>query len=240
MQPRPSLDRSLLIPIAVGILSILGLVWIFLTSDLSEVLVPPTAIPTAISFDATPDETDLRTPPTPFTLEERPSTTGTNPASYPGPPLETETRPATRIPATNTLVTETRPAPSSTPTPTPDQLLPVGKHDDTDPNIDYDRYWVALRNPGTANAYKGTLHLSTSIGSEISFHFIGQRFYVGYQRGRNFGIVTVLIDGQSYSSHEQAFDLIWRSPQLSAGAHSVRIIHENGESVNLDYIEILD
>lgn len=239
MQPRPSFDRALLIPIAVGVVSILGLAWIFLTSDLSEVLIPPTAVPTAISFDTGTPGTDR--PLTPFTSEETsPLTTGTSPASYPDPLLETETLPATRIPATNTLATETQPAPSATPTPTPDQLLPVGKHDDTEPKIDYDRYWDAISNPGTANAYKGTLHISTSMGSEISFHFIGERFNVGYQRGRNFGFVTVMIDGQPHSFHEQAFDLIWRSPQLTAGVHSVRIIHETGESVNLDYIEVLD
>jgi len=39
---------------------------------------------------------------------------------------------------------------------------------------------------------------------------------------------------------EQAFDLVWRSPQLSPGDHFVRIIHESGESINFDYIEILD
>jgi hypothetical protein len=48
-----------------------------------------------------------------------------------------------------------------------------------------------------------------------------------------------MIDGQSYSFHEQAFGNTWRSPELPAGTHSVRIIHENGESVNLDYIEVL-
>jgi len=63
-------------------------------------------------------------------------------------------------------------------------------------------------------------------------------------RGRwgmySFGTVTVLIDGQPYSFHEQAFDLVWRSPQLSPGDHFVRIIHESGESINLDYLEILN
>jgi hypothetical protein len=63
---------------------------------------------------------------------------------------------------------------------------------------------------------------------------------LGYQRGRNFGIVTVIIDDQPYRFHEQAFDLVWRSPELSTGDHFVRIIHESGESINLDYIEILD
>jgi hypothetical protein len=33
---------------------------------------------------------------------------------------------------------------------------------------------------------------------------------------------------------------VWCSPQLSSGDHFVRIIHENGETINLDYIEIMD
>ena len=78
------------------------------------------------------------------------------------------------------------------------------------------------------------------MGSEVSFRFTGQRFYLGYQRGRNFGIVTVVIDDQSYSFHEQAFDRIWRSPELTPATHTVRLIHESGESINLDYIEVLD
>jgi hypothetical protein len=94
-------------------------------------------------------------------------------------------------------------------------------------------------NSGTANAYQGTLHISVGIGNEASFHFTGQQFRLGYQRGRNFGVVTVMIDDQPYSFHEQAFGNIWRSPQLSPGTHSVRIIHESGESINLDYIEVL-
>jgi len=90
------------------------------------------------------------------------------------------------------------------------------------------------------NAYKGTLHASNSIGNEASFRFTGKAFLLGYQRGVNFGTVTVLIDGQPYSFQEQDYSLLWRSPQLAPGAHFVRIIHESGESVNLDYIEILD
>jgi hypothetical protein len=118
--------------------------------------------------------------------------------------------------------------------------IPAGKYDDTDPNITYDRHWELLKNPGTANAYKGTIHVSTGIGNEASFRFTGQQFYLGYQRGKNFGIVTVMIDDQPHSFHEQAFDLLWRSPQLSPGIHFVRIIHESGEWINLDYIQILD
>jgi len=138
------------------------------------------------------------------------------------------------------LITESLPTPSATQKPNQIQPLPAGKYDDMDPNIAYDRYWTVLKNPGTANAYKGSLHVSTGIGDEASFHFTGERFRLGYQRGTNFGTVTVIIDDQPYSFHEQAFDLLWRSPQLSPGDHFVRIIHESGESINLDYIEILD
>ena len=147
---------------------------------------------------------------------------------------------AETLPSASTLMTESRPTPSATPTPDQIQPLPAGKYDDMDPNIAYDPYWTVLKNRGTAHAYKDTLHASADIGSEASFRFTGERFRLGYQRGRNCGTVTVIIDDQPYSFHEQAGDLLWPSPQLSPGDHFVRIIHESGESINLDYIVILD
>ena len=232
MQPRPAFDRELLIPIAIGVVSILGIGWILLTSVLGKSRIPPTAIPT--SFSPMKAGTLTSSPsPTPTRDETPPTTTVTRPDSYPGPLPET-------LPSTSTLVTESPPTPSATPTPDRIQSLPVGRYDDMDPNIAYDSDWTVLKNPGTANAYKGTLHTSADSGNEASFRFTGEGFLLGYQRGRNFGIVTVLIDGQSYSFHEQAPELVWRSPSLSPGDHFVRIIHESGESINLDYVEILD
>jgi hypothetical protein len=138
-------------------------------------------------------------------------------------------------------LTETLPPPSTTPTPDRIQPLQAGtKYDDTNPNIAYDPYWAALKNPSTASSYKGTIHASSDTGSEASFRFTGKQFQLGYKRAKNFGTVTVLIDDQPYSFNEQAFDLVWSSPKLSPGDHFVRIIHESGESINLDYIEILD
>ena len=238
MQPRSSFDRELLIPIAVGVVAILGLAWIFLANDRGESPLPPTVEPTAIPFEVSPRATE-RLPvspsdtPMPEETESPPTATGTRPISYPGPLAETPL-------AASTSITGSQPGPV---TPLPDQVQPFAagkKYDDTDPNIVYDRNWAFKRNSGTAHAYKGTLHVSGSIGNEASFHFTGRRFYFGYQRGRNFGIVRVLIDGEPYSFHEQAFGNIWRSPELSSGTHSVRIIHESGESINLDYIEVWD
>jgi hypothetical protein len=225
MQPRPSFDRALLIPIAIGVVSILGIGWILLTSDLGKSLIPPTAIPSSFrSLEA-------------GTLTPSPLAIPSQNETPPGTATSTRTpRPSLTPTSTRTL----RPTATFTPTSNQLQSLPVGKFDDTDPNIAYDQYWTALKNPGTENAYKGTIHASTGIGNEASFRFTGKRFILGYQRGKNFGTVTVIIDDQPYSFHEQAFDLLWRSPPLSPGDHFVRIIHESGESINLDYIEILD
>ena len=234
MQPRPSFDRALLIPIAIGVVSILGIGWIVLRSDLGKSLLPPTAVPSSISSLEAGALT--RSPLATSTQDGSPpedTATGTRPVAYPGPPVET-------LPSTSTLITESLSTPSATQTPDQIQPLPAGKYDDMDPNIAYDRYWIVLKNPGTKNAYRGTLHASAGIGDEASFRFTGERFRLGYQRGKNFGTVTVIIDDQPYSFHEEAFDLVWSSPQLSPGDHFVRIIHESGESINLDYVEILD
>ena len=235
MPSRPPFDRELLIPIAVAVVSILGVGWIFLTNYRSKSPVPPTVQPTAIPFDFGQLETEMAPAPSvPSPREETsPIITETNPAAYPNPSAEA-------LPSVSTLIVGSPPAPSAIPAPDQPPPLPAGKYDDTDPRITYDRYWIILKNPGTKNAYKGALHVSGNVGSEASFLFTGKQFYIGYQRGKNFGTVTVMIDDQPSSFHEQAFDLLWRSPQLSPGIHSVRIIHDSGESINLDYIEVLD
>jgi hypothetical protein len=152
------------------------------------------------------------------------------------PPTATETLP----PATSTLITESPPTAAATPTPYVQPLIAGKRYDDTDANIAYDQFWIALKNSSTVNAYKGTLHASNGIGNEAFFRFTGTAFLLGYQRGVNFGTVTVLIDGEPYRFHEEDFSLVWRSPHVSPGDHFVRIIHDSGESINLDYIEILD
>ena len=235
MQPRPSFDRELLFVIAGGVVSILGLGWIFFANFRSHSPILPTVEPTSISFDVSPLESGTLTPSpsaTPTLEETLPTATGTSPDVHP-------TATSEALAFTSTLITESPPTPSATPTPDPGQLLPAGKHDDTHPKIAYDRFWAFKMNSGTKYAYKGTLHISANIGNELSFRFEGQQFYLGYQRGRSFGTVTVMIDDQPYRFHEQAFGNIWRSPELTPGMHSVRLIHENGESINLDYIEIL-
>jgi hypothetical protein len=228
MQSRPSFNRSFLILIAMGVVAILGMGCTILPGQVGKPPLSSSATPSSFSSLGT----GTLSLPAPFAKDDLlPTATGTGPAASP-PPAET-------LPATSTL-TETLPPPSATPTPVGIQPLSVGKYDDTDPNIAYDPHWTALKNPSTASSYKGTIHASASIGNEASFRFTGKGVRLGYQRGKSFGTVTVLIDDQPYSFNEQAFDLVWRSPQLPPGDHFVRIIHDSGESINLDSIEVLE
>jgi hypothetical protein len=230
MQPRPLFDRALLIPIAIGAVSILGIGWILLTSDLGESLTPPTPAPSSMSLVEALTASPWALP----TWDEPlPTATGTSPAAP--PELPTETPPSTSIFSTKTL-----PPPSATPTPERIRQFAAGKYDDTDPNIAYDRYWTALKTGGTANAYRGTIHVSAGIGDEASFRFTGTGFRLGYQRNDRFGVVTVLVDDKPYTFNQQAVGTSWRSPELSLGDHFVRIIHASGQSINLDYIQIID
>lgn len=233
MQPHPSFNRTVLVLLVISLVPILGSGCLFATSDLGRATIIPATTPPSGSSSV---EARTLTPlPSASPVQNNTSlpTEEHTPASSPESTSES-------LSFTSTLTVESVPTPSTTYTPVPIQSLSAGKHDDTDPNIAYDPYWTALKNPGTANAYKGTIHASTGIGDEASFHFIGKQFLLGYQRGKNFGTVTVIIDDQEYSFHEQAFDRVWRSPQLDSGGHFVRIIHHSGESINLDYIEILN
>jgi hypothetical protein len=233
MQPRFSSNRARLIPIAIGVVLILGLGWILASCDRSNSPIPATATPSSLSSLKAGMLT--QSPSAPYIRDEdepSPTATGTGPDASPGPSAET-------LPVTSTL-TETPATPSATTTPDFIQSLRGGKYDDVDPNIAYDPYWTGLKNPSTTKAYHDTIHASDRIGSEASFRFTGKRFSLGYKRGKNFGTVTVMVDDQSFSFYEQAFDLVWHSPNLSPGDHFVRIIHESGESINLDYIVIVE
>src|SRR5688500_16069186 len=120
MQPRPPFDRTLLIPIAIGVVSILGIGWIFLTSDLRAKFNPPTAAPTAMPFAMSPLETEAASvfpSATPAQDETPPTASGSGPVAYPGPA-------DARLASTSTLVTESRPTPTPFVTPTPDRIQP--------------------------------------------------------------------------------------------------------------------
>jgi hypothetical protein len=234
MQPHISFNRSLLTLIAIGVVLMLVIGWLLLTGHPGQSPLLPTATPSSFgSLETAALSLSRSTPPLKDESLLTATATEPDPEAYPGPSSK-------MLPMSGTPVTETPATPSVTFTPDQIQPLPVGQYDDTDPNIAYDPYWTALKNQSTASSYKGTIHSSSSVGSEASFRFTGKQFRLGYKRGKSFGTVTVIIDDQPSSFNEQALDLVWISPKLSPGDHFVRIIHESGESINLDYIIIVD
>src|SRR5689334_9820559 len=109
MQPRSSFDRTLLIPVVISIVSILGICLVFLASGVGRSAVTPTVIPSRFS----PLEAATRTPSPSATStdDEIPLTTGvTRFDAALGPATETP-------PSTSTVITESLSTPSATPTP---------------------------------------------------------------------------------------------------------------------------
>jgi hypothetical protein len=239
MDNKPSFDRSLLIPIVLGVFSCIGVLLVFLIVRLEttqEVApVPNTETPFKFLLLATetrpsPTEPATRTPkkvvPEELSIQMPNSTESGN---IPGTLDMTSSQPAgsppSRTPtaAINPLIDLTR-------------LIKVGQHDDVHEDIVYDDGWIAQ--PNVILAYQETLHVSSVIGSELRITFEGRGFELGYQPGNNSGTILVEIDGEQFQI-VQAVGNIWLSPEFPLGVHAIRIVHESGGPVNLDYITIL-
>ena len=110
--------------------------------------VPPTLEPTAIPLDVSPFETSTLEPchrrPPPWT--RRLHCYGNQSRGVPWAP---EKHFLPQVPGPPRASRRPLLSPASQAEP-----LPVGKHDDTNPNIVYDRYWTFKMNSGTKFAYK--------------------------------------------------------------------------------------
>ena len=240
MKNKPPLDRELLIPIIIGVISILGIGLIFSIAYLNRGQVPVPLEPTETPFkylllathtatlvpklEATASEEILQTSVTlpafvpDMTEESIPFTVGT-PSS-----IETVMNDDSSAPTVIPPVSEALP-------------IDVGKSDDSNPNVEYGGDWTIQTNIGTA--YEGTLHVSNTIGNYITLTFEGKQMQLGYQSASSFGSLTITIDEEEYVLDQIANDT-WASPQLTSGTHYVIIFHESGDTINLDYIDILD
>jgi hypothetical protein len=252
MDKKPFLDRSLLIPIGIGVFSMVGILIVMLAVYLEE---PPTAIPvdptvTPFKYILLATETlvpdpELETVPSEETISEEP----TNPISPILPVTSEATFPAlpttapSRIPilATNTVqasistpaivtATFTGTAPATT------TSSLTQKYDETDEFLEYDGDWVSRT--GVGNAYQGTLSVSNQVGSDVIFSFEGQQIVIGYLGEPGLGSLTISIDDDEFLLNQSAGNK-WVSPQFPAGEHFVILIHEDGDTINLDYVEII-
>lgn len=252
MDTQPAVDRSLLIPISIGVFSIVGIMVVLLVGRWlnapPEVAPTPSATPFQYVFLAT-EPGFIATPAggSEFPLTEEPAdeepgvvtpafTTVTS-AAVSTPPILTPpnaaTTPTGNLPGINTP-TPTRQATSTV---TPGSPVAANTYDDTDSRLTYSGNWLPQTN--VSGAYQGTLHISDSIGNFVSFTFIGDEIQLYYQAGASLGTVTITFDNETLGTQlSQAQGGVWVYSLDTAGQHTVVITHSSGGSVNIDRLVI--
>jgi hypothetical protein len=250
MDNKPYLERSLLIPIGIGVFSIVGILIVGLLAYL-DVPQPvastgQTATPFKYILLATETSLSVQGIETPLSSQETIVAAPANPVLPPtlaggSSTFPTQAPPQVLILPTNTLQASI-PATSSIPA-SPTNTSSVGaasgssqKYDETDEILDYDGNWQ--NQTGVGNAYQGTLTVSERIGNDVTFSVVGQQIVVGYLGGPDLGSITISIDDDEFLLDESTGNK-WVSPQLSSDEHFVILFHEEGDLINLDYIEVV-
>jgi hypothetical protein len=259
MDNQPSFDRSLLLPIGVGIFAVLGICVILASGRMNETPAVVQEVPTSTAFqyafigtepafttltlapseEASPTSMDLETslPPgefdTPtFTLQNTPVPQNTSSQGTPNViPTNTLASFITLQPIANTNT------PSRTPTSNFAPPFGAGTFDDTDSRFVYGGDWDTQT--GVTGAYQSTLHVSGTLGNSIKFLFIGNELRVFFQAGPSLGTIRLTLDTTSYvmneaSSSTQSYE--WVLAASSNGTHTVTITHDSGGSANFDAI----
>lgn len=238
--PQP-FDRTLLIPIGVGLFSLIGICIVLFGGRVVALRAGVEEVPTATSFKYAL----IGTEPAILTVTLEASEVVVEPptsivtSDFPTLSLQdTPTSGATNtLPAILTLppVATTVP-PSRTPTSASTAPFGAGTFDNVDSRFVYTGDWTLQSN--VSGAYQSTLHVSGTLGNTIFFRFIGQELRVFFQAGTSLGTVRLNLDGINYD-HDEAFGPNeWVLPTVSNGTHTVTITHQSGGSVNLDYIII--
>ena len=232
------LDRSFLIPIGISIFSIfgIGIALLIVYLDKPETAPPVTPTITEIKYLFLGTETPA---PEPDLLEATPSEEAfleesADPIFIDTPQAEFPALPGAGPSPVSTLMGGTSQA---SPTVGTTVLTVTERYDDTDPLLDYDGDWESQTN--VANAYQGTLFVSNTIGSDLTFSFTGQQMIVGYLGAPGLGSLLISLDDEEFQVNQSA-GKEWVSPQLPNAEYFVIIVHDSGSSVNLDYINILN
>lgn len=241
MAERPTFDRSLFIPVAIGGLSLLGICAILIGLRLSAARASATVLPTS-------------TPPRFQYLATEPGVVEPTLANTPTPDLSTDT-PAPALPEvlpTSTFVfIETQPAQSTvtppvfvlgSPTATGAAPQTIGvTYDDVDISLLYTGDWLAQS--GVADANQKTLHVSNTIGNSVELVFFGQKVRFIYQAGTGLGQVALRLDTLDFALDQTATQAslgIWESPVLPLGNHTLTITHISGGAINVDSFVVVD
>lgn len=228
-----SRDYSLLAPLLIGVISVLGICLI-----ITPIWFPRQNAQTFPTQTVTPFKYLLLATLTPVPAVELEIAVGTEILPVPTATLEggVALNPASTDQAgisTNDFFTSTI---TITPNPIFAESVPMktGTYDDSDSHIIRTGIW---KNQGNVDAYQETLLVSNTVGNSVAFSFIGRQMVLGYQSSDNAGDITINMDG-SEVTFTQLVGNAWFSQEVEPGTHFVILTHMSGASVNLDYIDV--
>jgi len=230
----PGRDYSLLFPLLIGFISLLGigliLMSIWFPGKRAETAPTQTVSPFKYLLLGTETmiptrELDTATPPEIFPTQ----TEMLHEGETFFPALTEQTGISTNADFFTPTVTIT-----PNPTFTESEPMKVGTYDDTDSQLIRSGTWISQNN---VDAYQATLLVSNTVGNYVAFSFTGQQMVLGFQSSDNAGDLTVNIDGSEVTL-TQLVGNEWISQELEPGTHFVILTHISGASVNLDYIDI--
>jgi hypothetical protein len=232
MDNKPLLDREIILPILFGGLSVIGIAAVFIVGRLSDTRrsVPAADTATPFRFEYLGTEPGLST-----LTPEATNTPAPTETDFVLPPL-------TFDPSTKAIPPTGQPLRTATVTASPTLAASVlSKFDDTYFQFLYDGDWVSQLN--VSDTYQNTLHISFTVGSSVSYTFVGQQVIVSYQSGPSLGSVSITLDGLEFDVDQSSSETQltnWQSALLVRGTHTLVIKHLSGGSVNLDSITIPD
>jgi len=242
MDNKTSFDRSLFIPIFIGVFSVLGICLVLFASRLTvtrgQGITTDTATPMEYQFLAT--EPGVVFPTEAASPTEPPATS--IPTFDLILPTSTFFGFKSPVPTISRATSVGQPFSTSTPTPSVSptvQFLNV-TYDDADFKFLYTGNWASQ---SVADAYQKTLHVSSTIGDSVQLSFVGQKIRFTYQAGPSLGTIAIKLDGVDFALDQSATDTVtsaWESPVLVLSSHLVTITHISGGSVNIDSIAVLD
>ena len=140
------------------------------------------------------------------------------------------------------------PTPTPTPTPTPPSVLGTGSYNDS--SLSYTGNWSVSSGTGK---YNSDDHYSADANASAKVGFTGTQVKLFGAKASHHGIAAVRIDGGSetmvdlYSASRQEQALIYTSPALAKGTHTVEVrvtgnknAQSSGTVAALDRIDVID
>jgi hypothetical protein len=233
MDNKSSFDRSIFIPITIGVIAVSGICLVLIATRLSasRVDIQSGKTNTPVKYQYLGTEPGIVFP------TEAPSPTSALETFIPTPDYFPPTLTSTIV---SGVVTRTN-ATSSLASPTSTPLVLNVTYDDIDFKFNYTGNWIGQSD--VLDTFQNTLHISNTIGNSVQLSFVGQKIRIAYQAGPSLGAIAIRLDSVDFTLDQSAPETLiiaWESPVLVLSSHSVTITHISGGSINIDSIAVLD